>query len=147
MSQFTPIVQKNHIPRVETLSLRVERHLSNALALAKYLESHPKVAWVSYPGLPSHEDHEIAKRLLKGFGCVLSFGVKGGRGDIVVENLKLHSHLANLGDVHSLIIYPASVTHGQLTEEERLAAGVPPDMLRVSVGTEHIGELSIHCPR
>ncbi|KAG5734532.1 O-acetylhomoserine (thiol)-lyase [Termitomyces sp. T112] len=129
------------IQGLETLSLRVERHLSNALALARYLESHPKVAWVSYPGLPSHEDHEIAKRLLKGFGCVLSFGVKGGRGDIVVDNLKLHSHLANLGDVHSLIIHPASVTHGQLTEEERLAAGVPQDMLRVSVGTEHIDDI------
>ncbi|KAG6901828.1 hypothetical protein C0995_007535 [Termitomyces sp. Mi166 len=129
------------LPLVETLSLRVERHLSNALALARYLESHPKVAWVSYPGLPSHEDHEIAKRFLKGFGCVLSFGVKGGRGDIIVDNLKLHSHLANLGDVHSLIIHPASVTHGQLTEEERLAAGVTQDMLR---GKESLKKLRIN---
>ncbi|KAG6864571.1 hypothetical protein C0991_008589 [Blastosporella zonata] len=129
------------IQGLETLTLRVERHQSNALTLAQYLEAHPKVAWVSYPGLPSHEDHEIAKRLLKGFGCVLSFGVKGGRGDILVDHLKLHSHLANLGDVHSLIIHPASTTHGQLTEEERLSAGVTQDMLRVSVGTEHIDDI------
>jgi len=126
---------------LETLSLRVERHLSNAMALAKYLEAHPKVAWVSYLGLPSHEYHETAKRLLRGFGCVLSFGVKGGRGDIVVDQLKLHSSLANIGSVHSLVIHPASTTHSMLKEEERLAAGVTPDLLRISVGTEHIDDI------
>ncbi|KAG6914492.1 hypothetical protein DXG01_016953 [Tephrocybe rancida] len=130
------------IQGLETLSLRIERHLSNAMAVAKYLDAHPKVAWVLYPGLPSHPDHEIAKRLLKGkFGCVLSFGVKGGRGRKLVDKLKLHSHLANLGDVHSLIIHPASTTHGQLTEAARQAAGVTQDMLRVSVGTEHIDDI------
>ncbi|KAG6914493.1 hypothetical protein DXG01_016954, partial [Tephrocybe rancida] len=130
------------IQGLETLSLRIERHLFNTLALAKYLEAHPKVSWVSYPGLPSHEDHEIAKRLLNGkFGCVLSLGVKGGKGRDLVDKLKLHSHLANLGDVHSLIIHPASTTHGQLTEEERQAAGVTQDMLRVSVGIEHIDDI------
>ncbi|GLB41409.1 putative O-acetylhomoserine ami [Lyophyllum shimeji] len=126
---------------LETLSLRVERHLSNAMALARYLEAHPKVAWVSYLGLPSHPYHETARRLLTGFGCVLSFGVKGGRGDIVVDNLKLHSSLANVGDVHSLVIHPASTTHSMLTEEERTAAGVNQDLLRVSVGIEHIDDI------
>ncbi|KAG6836018.1 hypothetical protein H0H93_012229 [Arthromyces matolae] len=88
---------EERVASMETLSSRVERHLSNALALAKYLEAHPKVAWVSYLGRPSHEYHKTAKRLLKGFGCVLSFGVKGGRGDIIVDNLKLHTSLANIG--------------------------------------------------
>ncbi|KAG6811699.1 hypothetical protein H0H92_006206 [Tricholoma furcatifolium] len=130
------------IQGLETLSLRVERHQSNALAVARYLEAHPKVAWVSYPGLESHKDHELAKRLLNnGFGCVLSFGIKGGRGDLVVDNLKLHTHLTNLGDVRSLIVHPASTTHGELTEEERITAGVTQDMLRVSVGTEHIDDI------
>lgn len=128
---------------METLSLRVERHLSNALTLARYLEAHPKVAWVSYLGLPSHEYHETAKRLLKGFGCVLSFGVKGGRGDIIVDGLKLHSSLANIGSVHSLVIHPASTTHSMLKEEERIAAGVSQDLIRISVGTEHIGTLLV----
>ncbi|KAG6836014.1 hypothetical protein H0H93_012225 [Arthromyces matolae] len=129
------------IQGLETLSIRVERHLSNALALAKYLEAHPKVAWVSYLGLPSHEYHETAKRLLRGFGCVLSFGVKGGRGDIIVDNLKLHSSLANIGSVHSLVIHPASTTHSMLKEEERIAAGVTQDLIRISVGTEHIDDI------
>ncbi|KAF5378778.1 hypothetical protein D9615_006931 [Tricholomella constricta] len=129
------------IQGLETLSLRVERHLSNAMALAKYLDAHPKVAWVSYLGLPSHEYHETAKKLLNGFGCVLSFGVKGGRGDIVVDNLKLHSSLANVGSVQSLVIHPASTTHSMLSEEERIAAGVTQDLLRVSVGIEHIDDI------
>ncbi|KAG5644197.1 hypothetical protein DXG03_008860 [Asterophora parasitica] len=133
------------IQGLETLSLRVERHLSNAMTLANYLDAHPKVAWVSYLGLPSHEYHEIAKKLLNGFGCVLSFGVKGGRGDIVVDNLKLHSSLANVGSVQSLVIHPASTTHSMLTEEERIAAGVTQDLLRVSVGIEHIGTWSFIC--
>jgi O-acetylhomoserine/O-acetylserine sulfhydrylase len=127
---------------VETLSLRVERHLYNAQRLAEYLEKHPHVAWVSYLGLPSHAYHEQAKRLLKGFGCVLSFGVKGGRGDIVVDALKLHSSLANIGTVHSLVVHPASTTHSMLKEEDKIAAGVTNDLLRVSVGTEHIGLFS-----
>ncbi|KAG6824757.1 hypothetical protein H0H92_005911 [Tricholoma furcatifolium] len=127
---------------LETLSLRVERHQANAMKLARYLDTHPKVAWVSYLGLPSHEYHENAKKLLKGgFGCVLSFGVKGGRGDIIVDNLKLFSSLANVGDVHSLVIHPASTTHSMLTEQERIAAGVTQDLLRVSVGIEHIDDI------
>ncbi|KAG6890497.1 hypothetical protein C0995_007696 [Termitomyces sp. Mi166 len=130
------------IQGLETLSIRVERHLSNAMALAKYLEGHPKVAWVSYLGLPSHPYHEAAKRLLRGFGCVLSSGVKGGRGDVIVDNLKLHSSLANIGSVHSLVIHPASTTHSMLKEEERIAAGVTQDLIRISVGTEHIDKFS-----
>ncbi|KAG6908406.1 hypothetical protein DXG01_004767 [Tephrocybe rancida] len=129
------------IQGLETLSLRIERHQSNAMTLARYLDAHPKVAWVSYLGLPSHEYHETATKLLKGYGCVLSFGVKGGRGDIVVDNLKLHSSLANVGDVHSLVIHPASTTHSMLTEAERIAAGVTQDLLRVSVGIEHIDDI------
>ncbi|KAG6873647.1 hypothetical protein C0995_013154 [Termitomyces sp. Mi166 len=129
------------IQGLETLSIRVERHLSNAMALAKYLEAHPKVAWVSYLGLPSHPYHETAKLLLRGFGCVLSFGVKGGHGDAIVDNLKLHSSLANIGSVHSLVIHPASTTHSMLKEEERIAAGVTQDLIRISVGTEHIDDI------
>ncbi|KAG6826656.1 hypothetical protein H0H92_014947 [Tricholoma furcatifolium] len=139
---MSPETAFHMIQGLETLSFRVERQLANALALAKYLEAHPKVSWVSYPGLPSHEDHERAKILYNGkFGCVLSFGVKGGRGDILVDNLKLHAHLANLGDIHSLIVHPASTTHGQLSEEERISAGVTQDLLRVSVGGEYIGDI------
>ncbi|KAG6873648.1 hypothetical protein C0995_013155 [Termitomyces sp. Mi166 len=126
---------------LETLSLRVERHQTNAMKLARYLEAHPKIAWVSYLGLRTHEYHETATRILKGYGSVLSFGVKGGRGDIVIDNLKLHSSLANVGDVHSLVIHPASTTHSMLTEEERIAAGVTQDLLRVSVGIEHIDDI------
>ncbi|TFK32013.1 O-acetylhomoserine ami [Crucibulum laeve] len=129
------------IQGLETLSLRVERHLSNAMALARYLDAHPKVAWVSYLGLASHPYHEAAKKYLKGFGCVLSFGVKGGRGDIIVDALKLHSSLANIGSVHSLVIHPWSTTHSMLKDEERIAAGVTNDLIRISVGTEHIDDI------
>jgi O-acetylhomoserine/O-acetylserine sulfhydrylase-like pyridoxal-dependent enzyme len=115
--------------------------LYNAQRLAEYLEAHPNVAWVSYLGLASHPYHEQAKKLLHGFGCVLSFGVKGGRGDIVVDNLRLHSSLANIGTVHSLVVHPATTTHAQLSPADRIAAGVTPDLLRVSVGTEHIDDI------
>lgn len=130
------------IQGLETLSLRVQRHVDNALALAKFLESHPNVAWVSYPGLASHPYHETAKKLLShGFGGVLSFGVKGGDAavaDKVVDSLKLASNLANVGDAKTLVIHPATTTHEQLNAEEQLASGVTPDLIRVSVGIEHI---------
>lgn len=133
------------IQGLETLSLRVERHLSNTLALAKWLEQRPEVAWVSYPGLPSHPSHERAKKYLKngGFGCVLGFGIKGGReaGVKFVDSVKLASHLANVGDVRTLVIHPASTTHQQLSEEEQKASGVTADFLRVSVGIEHIEDI------
>jgi len=132
------------IQGLETLSLRVERHVSNALALAQWLERHERVAWVSYPGLQSHPSHQLAKKYLKrGFGGVLSFGVKGGReaGTTLVDNLKLASHLANVGDAKTLVIHPASTTHEQLNEQEQLASGVTSDLIRVSVGIEHIDDI------
>jgi O-acetylhomoserine/O-acetylserine sulfhydrylase len=115
------------IQGIETLSLRAERHASNALTLAKWLESNPHVAWVSYPGLESHPSHALAKKYLKrGFGGVLSFGVRGGgeAGSQVVDGFKLISNLANVGDSKTLAIHPWSTTHEQLSEPERLASGV-----------------------
>lgn len=129
---------------LETLSLRVDRHTSNALALAKWLESHEQVEWVSYPGLSSHASHKRAKKYLKhGFGCVLTFGIKGGReaGRSFIDHVKLASHLANVGDAKTLVIHPASTTHQQLTDEEQLSAGVTPSSIRVSVGLEHIDDI------
>ncbi|MDX2128717.1 MAG: O-acetylhomoserine aminocarboxypropyltransferase/cysteine synthase [Chloroherpetonaceae bacterium] len=132
------------IQGLETLSLRVERHVQNALALAKWLEKHEAVEWVSYPGLESHPYHANAKKYLRnGFGGVLSFGVKGGfeAAQAVINNLKLASHLANVGDAKTLIIHPTATTHQQLSAEEQLSAGVTPELLRVSVGIEHIDDI------
>ncbi|MFE0556334.1 homocysteine synthase [Paenibacillus sp. NPDC058910] len=129
---------------LETLHLRVERHSENALKVAKYLESHEAVEWVSYAGLPSHLSHELAKKYLpKGQGAILTFGIKGGAaaGQKVIENVKLFSHLANVGDSKSLIIHPASTTHQQMTEDEQLTAGVNPELLRLSIGTESIDDI------
>ncbi len=129
---------------LETLSLRVQRHADNALALATWLQGHPSVAWVSYPGLPSHPHHQRAKKLLKnGFGAVLSFGIKGGlkAGTTFIESVKLASHLANVGDAKTLVIHPASTTHSQLSAEEQKTAGVTPDGIRVAVGIEHIEDI------
>ena len=129
---------------IETLHLRMERHSTNALAVAKHLEQHPKVDWVNYPGLESSETHEIAKRILKGgFGGLVSFGVASGRegGTAFVEGLELFSHLANIGDAKSLAIHNASTTHSQLSEEELTAAGVPAEMVRLSVGIENIDDI------
>ncbi len=129
---------------LETLSLRVERSASNALKLAEWLEKHEGVEWVSYPGLPSHPYHANAKKYLRnGFGCVLSFGVKGGfeAAQTVINNLQLTSHLANVGDAKTLIIHPTATTHQQLSEEEQRSAGVTPELLRVSVGIEHIDDI------
>jgi len=130
---------------LETLSLRVQRHSDNALALAQWLEQHPKIAWVSYPGLPSHASHARAKRLMRpnAFGGVLSFGVKGdaNQGSAVVDKLRLASHLANVGDAKTLVIHPATTTHQQLTAEEQFSTGVTPDMIRVSVGIEDISDI------
>jgi O-acetylhomoserine/O-acetylserine sulfhydrylase len=129
---------------LETLSLRVQRHCDNTLALARWLEQHPQVAWVTYPGLPSHPHHERAKKLLRnGFGAVLSFGIKGGTeaGRKFIEGVKLASHLANVGDAKTLVIQPATTTHSQLSEAEQRTAGVSPEMIRVSVGLEHIDDI------
>lgn len=132
------------IQGLETLSLRMERHVKNAQAAAEFLEDHPNVSWVTYSGLPGHRDHERAKRYLpKGPGAVLGFGVKGGReeGARFIDNLKLISHVANLGDAKSLAIHPASTTHSQLTPEEQTAAGVSPDFIRLSIGLEDIEDI------
>ncbi|KIO23459.1 hypothetical protein M407DRAFT_214629 [Tulasnella calospora MUT 4182] len=130
---------------LETLSLRVQRHCDNAFTLAQWLEKHPDVAWVSYPGLSSHPSYETAKRLLRpgAYGGVLSFGVKGGdeAGSKVVDNLRLASNLANVGDAKTLVIHPASTTHQQLSAEEQFASGVTPDLIRVSVGIEAISDI------
>ncbi|KAG2002452.1 O-acetylserine sulfhydrylase/homocysteine synthase [Coprinopsis cinerea AmutBmut pab1-1] len=130
---------------LETLSLRVQRHADNALALARYLEQHPKVSWVSYLGLPSHPSHELANKLLRkqAYGGVLSFGVKGDAATTskVVDSLKLASNLANVGDAKTLVIHPATTTHQQLTEAEQLSSGVTPDLVRVSVGIEDIADI------
>ncbi len=129
---------------LETLSLRVERHVENALALAKWLEQHSKVEYVNYPGLESSPYHSLAKKYFKrGFGGVLSFKVKGSgaNADKLINSLKLISHLANVGDAKSLIIHPATTTHEQLSEEEKIATGAIPGLLRISVGIENIDDI------
>jgi O-acetylhomoserine (thiol)-lyase len=133
-----------NIQGLETLSLRVQRHVDNALQLAKWLEQHPLVLSVNYPGLESSPYHELAKKYLKnGFGGVLSFEIKGDKEQAsqVINNLKLVSHLANVGDAKTLIIQPSATTHQQLSDEEQLSAGVTPTSLRVAVGIEHIDDI------
>jgi len=132
------------IQGLETLHLRMPRHSENALALAQWLEKQPEVTWVNYPGLESHPDNALAKKYLKkGCGAILGFGIQGGReaGIKFINNVKLASHLANIGDSKTLVIHPASTTHQQLTEDEQAAAGVTPDYIRISVGTEHIKDI------
>ncbi|SFT16072.1 O-acetylhomoserine aminocarboxypropyltransferase/cysteine synthase family protein [Mucilaginibacter polytrichastri] len=132
------------IQGLETLSLRVQRHVDNSLELAKWLELQPQVAKVNYPGLPSSPHHTLAKKYLKnGFGAVLSFELKGDKANAstVIDSLQLVSHLANVGDAKTLIIQPAATTHQQLSDEEQLAAGVTPTLLRVAVGIEHIDDI------
>jgi O-acetylhomoserine (thiol)-lyase len=130
---------------LETLSLRVERHASNAMALAEWLQDHPKVASVNYPGLRSDPYHDRAKTYLtdRGMGCMLMFSLKGGFDDAVqfINGLELASHLANVGDAKTLVIHPASTTHQQLSAEDQQSAGVTPTMVRVSVGLEHIKDI------
>ena len=129
---------------LETLSLRVQRHVDNALELALWLQDRSDVAWVNYPGLPSHQSHELAKTYLRnGFGAVLSFGVDGGyeAARRFIDSVELASHLANVGDAKTLVIHPASTTHQQLTDDEQAASGVRSDLIRVSVGIEHIEDI------
>ena len=132
------------ITGTETLHVRMERHCANAQAVAEFLSTHPKVAWVSYAGLPDNPYNALAKKYLpKGAGSVFTFGVKGGyeAGVKMVEGVRLFSHLANVGDTRSLILHPASTTHRQLTEEQRTAAGAGPDVIRLSIGLETVGDL------
>jgi O-acetylhomoserine (thiol)-lyase len=129
---------------VETLHLRMERHCSNTMKIAEYLSSHPKVSWVNYPGLKNNRYHALAQKYLpKGAGAVLSFGVKGGAaaGQKFIENVEFLSHLANIGDAKTLVIHPASTTHRQLSEEQQVAAGVPPDLIRLAVGIESVDDI------
>jgi OAH/OAS sulfhydrylase len=141
---LSPFNAQQFLLGVETLSLRVQRHSDNALAVAKYLESHPKVDWVAYPGLESHPTHANAKKYLEnGFGGVVVFGVKGGleAGKKLINNVELFSHLANVGDAKSLIIHPASTTHSQLSADELVKAGIGEDFIRLSIGIENIDDI------
>jgi O-acetylhomoserine (thiol)-lyase len=129
---------------LETLPLRIARHSENALAIARWLETRGEVSWVSYPGLSSHPTHELAARYLDGgYGGIITFGVRGGAaaGQRLIDAVKLFSLLANVGDAKSLIIHPASTTHQQLSAEDQLASGVAPDLVRLSVGLEHVDDL------
>jgi len=141
---LNPFAAQQLLLGIETLSLRCERHASNALTLAKWLEKNENVAWVSYPGLESHPSHALAKKYLpRGFGGVLSFGVKGGAeaGSQIVDGFRLISNLANVGDSKTLAIHPWTTTHEQLSEAERVDSGVTEDLIRISVGTEHIDDI------
>ena len=141
---ITPFNAFLFIQGIETLSLRMERHVENAVAVAKFLEGRDEVSWVNYPGLESSPWHERSKTLLpKGAGAVLSFGLKDGpdAGSKFIDGLELFSHLANVGDVRSLAIHPASTTHSQLSAEEQAASGVSPEMVRLSIGIESIGDI------
>ncbi|MHA1237804.1 MAG: O-acetylhomoserine aminocarboxypropyltransferase/cysteine synthase family protein [Candidatus Odinarchaeia archaeon] len=129
---------------LETLHLRMRRHCENAQAIAEFLEDHPKVSWVRYPGLKSHPTHKLASKYLKnGFGALIGFGIKGGleAGIKFIENLKLFKHVANIGDARSLAIHPASTTHQQLSKEEQLLTGVTEDFIRLSIGLEDVDDL------
>ncbi|OIQ60288.1 methionine gamma-lyase [Moorella thermoacetica] len=129
---------------LETLHLRMERHVQNAARIAGWLAGHPAVAWVGYPGLPGHPSYERAQKYLpQGAGAILTFGIKGGKeaGKKFINSLKLFSLLANVGDAHSLVIHPASTTHQQLTPEEQLASGVTEDLVRLSIGLEDVEDL------
>ena len=143
-TSLNPFAAQQLLLGLETLSLRCERHAYNALKLASWLEKNNHVAWVSYPGLESHSSHQLAKKYLpRGFGGVLSFGVKGGEaaGSQVVDGFKLISNLANVGDSKTLAIHPWSTTHEQLSDEEKADSGVTEDLIRISVGTEHIDDI------
>ena len=139
-----PFNSWNTLTGIETLSLRMDRHVRNAQRVAEFLNDHTAVTWVTYPGLASHPDHDRAKKFLpKGAGAILGFGIKGGveAGRAFIDKLQLFSHLANVGDAKSLAIHPASTTHSQLTAEEMASAGVTPDFIRLSVGLEDIEDI------
>jgi len=131
------------ITGIETLPLRMERHVENAQKVAEHLASHPGVAWVAYAGLPSSKYHALARKYLKGAGSVFTCGLQGGydAGVALVENVELFSHLANVGDTRSLILHPASTTHRQLTAEQQAAAGAGPDVVRLSIGIESVADI------
>jgi O-acetylhomoserine (thiol)-lyase len=143
-ASLSPFNAQQILLGLETLSLRVQRHSDNALAVARHLQSHPKVAWVTYPGLENHPTKANADAVLtNGYGGVIVFGVKGGAGagQKLIEGVKLFSHLANVGDAKSLIIHPASTTHSQLSDEELVRAGIGPDFVRLSIGIESVDDI------
>jgi O-acetylhomoserine (thiol)-lyase len=140
----TPFNSWLFLQGLETLPLRMERHSQNALRVADFLEGHPSVSWVAYPGLKSHPQHELAAKYhTHGYGAILGFGIKGGleAGKQLIRHVELFSHLANVGDAKSLIIHPASTTHSQLTEDEQFETGVTPDFIRLSIGLETVDDL------
>ena len=143
-AQLTPFNSFLFLQGLETLELRVRKHSENAFTVAKFLKEHPAVSWVSYPGFEDDPTHEVASKYLKGgYGALVGFGVKGGleAGKQFIENVELLSHLANIGDAKSLVIHPASTTHGQLTPEEQETTGVTPDFVRLSIGLENVEDV------
>ena len=141
---LSPFNSFQFIQGLETLHVRLARHVENARIVAAWLEKHPAVSWVNYPGLASHKDHERARKYLpKGEGAIIGFGIKGGleAGRAFIDNVKLLSHLANIGDAKSLVIHPASTTHQQLSEEEQIASGVTSDFIRLSIGLENVDDI------
>jgi O-acetylhomoserine (thiol)-lyase len=142
-ASLSPMSAWQILQGVETLPLRMERHCSNALAVAQFLQNDPRVAWVNYPGLPDHPQYALVQKQMRGASGLLAFGVKGGleQGVKFIEAARFMSHLVNIGDTRTLISHPASTTHRQLNEEQQLAAGVGPDMIRISVGLEHIDDI------
>jgi O-acetylhomoserine (thiol)-lyase len=142
MSPFNAFMFINGL---ETLSLRMERHSQNAMSVARYLTEHPKISWINYPGQAGHPAYKTATKYHRNglYGAILGFGIRGGSesGRRFIDNLKLFSHLANVGDAKSLAIHPATTTHSQLTEAEQATTGVTPDYVRLSVGLESIGDI------
>ncbi len=140
---LSPLSAWQILQGVETLPLRMERHCSNALKVAEFLRRHPAVGWVNYPGLPEHPQHALLQRQMRGASGLLAFGVEGGvdKGVKFIESAQFMSHLVNIGDTRTLISHPAGTTHRQLDAEQQLAAGVRPDMVRISVGLEHIDDI------
>jgi O-acetylhomoserine (thiol)-lyase len=142
-ASLSPMSAWQILQGVETLPLRMERHCSNAMAVAEFLKNDARVAWVNYPGLADHPQHDLMKKQMRGASGLLSFGVKGGlaQGVKFIESARFMSHLVNIGDTRTLISHPASTTHRQLSDTQQLAAGVGPDMIRISVGLEHIDDI------
>ena len=142
-ASLSPMSAWQILQGVETLPLRMSKHCENALGVARFLQDHPRVAWVNYPGLPDHPEHDLLMRQMRGASGLLAFGVKGGlsQGVKFIESAQFMSHLVNIGDTRTLISHPASTTHRQLDDAQQLAAGVPPDMIRISVGLEHLDDI------
>lgn len=141
---LSPFNAFNFLQGLETLHVRMERHVENAMAVARYLQEHERVSWVNYPGLPDSPYHKLGKKYMpKGCSSLMSFGIEGGMqaGISFIEKVEFLSHLANIGDAKTLVIHPASTTHRQLSEEQQIAAGVGPDLVRLSVGIEHVDDI------